>query len=513
MERKSLVSVILVCLLLLSVGHAVSAYQRDVIRIGIPGLPENLDGHVTMGNHGQRVMFNIFEKLVHFDKEDPSRVNPQLAESWVWIDDTTVEFTLREGVVFHNGKPLTAADVKYSLERILNPATAAGAFYAMLLTIAEIDAVDDLTVRITTHEPDPVLEARLASVWGGFIIPEGYVEEVGEEAFLVKPIATGPFMVESYEPDRLVLTAFEDYWGELPNVREVVYIDIPELSSRITALVNGEVDLISTIAPDQLALLDRYDGVQVISRPIANMHMLTFKITQPPTDNKYLRQAMSLAIDRQVIVDSLFFGGSEVPRSYQFREFGSMINTDIPRNPYDPDRARQLVAQSGYAGETINLDGRSGAYTGTNDAMEIIAEMWRQIGLNVQIRFTESAWQNLDFNVHTWSNTMRFPDFAAQSLQWGIGTTRQEGSEITLTWPDSELRRQYNALQVELEGAMDGAKRYEIYQEMLAIWQEEVPATELWFAPESWALRDDMIWEPYYAHIIDLSGGNLSFTD
>ena len=106
---------------------------------------------------------------------------------------------------------------------------------------------------------------------------------------------------------------------------------------------------------------------------------------------------------------------------------------------------------------------------------------------------------------------MRFPDFSAQALQWGIGTTRQDGTEITQTWPDSELRRQYNELQVELERELDPDRRYDIYQEMLAIWREEVPATELWFAPESWAMRADIVWNPYYAHIMDFGGHNLSF--
>ena len=509
--RKRTFLLTLVVVLVLLASSAGFAYQKDVLRIGIPSLPSELDGHVIMGNDGQRVLFNIFEKLVHFDKEDPSVITPQLAESWVWINDTTVEFKLREGVLFHNGQPLTARDFKYSLERIKNPVTGSGAFYTMLLTIESIEVIDDLTLRLVTSEPDPILETRLASLWGGFVIPEGYVEEVGEETYILNPVSTGPYMVKSYEPDRIVLTAFEDYWGVKPNVKELVYIEIPELAARMTALINGEVDLISTIAPDQVPFLERYDYITVLNKPIANMHVLTFNITQPPTDDKLLRQAMALSIDRQTIVDAIFSGGTEVPRSYQFNEYGSMINQDIPRNPYDPEKAKELLAASGYNGETLYYDGVANYYTGTNEAAEIIVEMWRQIGINVQIRFSESAWQNPDFNIHTWSNTMRFPDFSAQSLQWGVGTTRQNGTEITQTWPESELRTRYNELQGQLETTMDQAKRYEIYQEMLDVWREEVPATELWFAPESWAMRSDIVWDPYYAHIMDFGGHNLSF--
>lgn len=508
---KPTVSLLLVTVFVLMASSLGFAYQRDVLRIGIPSLPNELDGQVTMGNEGQRVMFNIFEKLVHFDKEDPSIVTPQLAESWVWLDDNTLEFTLRQGVLFHNGQPMTAHDIKYGMDRAMNPATGSGSFFAMLATIDSIDVIDDYTLRITTADPDPILLTRLASLWGSFAIPNGYIEEVGEEAYITKPVSTGPYMVESFEPDRIVLRAFEDYWGVKPNVQELVYIEIPELAARMTALINGEVDLISTIGPDQVGFLEGYDHIYVLSKPIANMHILTFNITQPPTDNKLLRQALALGIDRQAIVDALFFGGTEVPRSYQFREYGSMVNEDIPQNIYDPERAKQLVAESGYKGEVLYYDGVANYYTGTNEAAEIIVEMWRQIGVNAQIRFSEKAWQNPDFNVHTWSNTMRFPDFSAQALQWGSGTTRQDGTEITQTWPDSELRRQYNELQVELERELDPDRRYDIYQEMLAIWREEVPATELWFAPESWAMRADIVWNPYYAHIMDFGGHNLSF--
>lgn len=293
---KPTVSLLLVTVFVLMASSLGFAYQRDVLRIGIPSLPNELDGQVTMGNEGQRVMFNIFEKLVHFDKEDPSIVTPQLAESWVWLDDNTLEFTLRQGVLFHNGQPMTAHDIKYGMDRAMNPATGSGSFFAMLATIDSIDVIDDYTLRITTADPDPILLTRLASLWGSFAIPNGYIEEVGEEAYITKPVSTGPYMVESFEPDRIVLRAFEDYWGVKPNVQELVYIEIPELAARMTALINGEVDLISTIGPDQVGFLEGYDHIYVLSKPIANMHILTFNITQPPTDNKLLRQALALAL-------------------------------------------------------------------------------------------------------------------------------------------------------------------------------------------------------------------------
>jgi len=511
--RNTVIALLLVAIMVSAASAVALAYQKEVFRVGVPDLPEDLDGFVTMGNAGQRVNFNIYEKLIHFDKDDPTKIVPQLAESWEWLDDITVEFKLRQGVVFHNGKTMTAKDVKYSLDRILvGGPDVADAWTAMLNTIEKVEIVDDYTIRITTYSPDPILETRMASLWGGFIVPEGYVEEVGHEKFMMSPVATGPYKVVSFEPDRIVLEAHEEYWGVKPNVKQLVYVEIPELAARMTALINGEVDLISTIPPDQIPFFDRYNNVQVLSRPISNMHLLTFNMNNAPTNDRLVRQALALAIDRQAIVDALFMGGTEVPRSYQFKEYGSMINYDIPQNEFDPERAKQLLAQSSYNGEVIYYDLVPGSYTGSSEAAEIIAEMWRQyLGLNVQIRFVESAWTNADFNVCPWSNTMRFPEFTAQALQWGKGTSRQSGKGARLTWVETELRQKYNALQEQLEFELDPQKRYDIYQEMLAVWREEVPATELWFAPECWAMAADVVWNPYYAHIMDFSGSNLSF--
>jgi peptide/nickel transport system substrate-binding protein len=185
-----------------------------------------------------RVSFNIFDNLVA--RRADGKLHPGLATEWKVTGPQTYQFTLRQGVRWHNGDPFTAADAKYSIERTYDPAVKT-MVSTVLATIDRIETPDAATLVIHTKKPDPLLPARL-SFYGGQIVPKRYLEQVGADGFARQPIGTGPLRFGSWtKDDRAVLEVNPDYWGGRVDVDRVVVRPIPETASRVAALLKGEV--------------------------------------------------------------------------------------------------------------------------------------------------------------------------------------------------------------------------------------------------------------------------------
>lgn len=207
----------LVVALFVPLAFAQTADRPNLV-IGVAGNPGGLDPATELSNVGTRVVYNIYDTLIerNFLSDGQGGGNelvPMLAESWERISDTVLELKLRDDVTFHNGDPLTSADVKFTFERILDPDSPYIEAKGYFATFASIETPDDVTVRIVTTEPDPLLEQRLAS-WAAQIVPQTYFEEVGFEGFAQNPVGTGPYkFAEMRADDRIVLDAFDNYWG------------------------------------------------------------------------------------------------------------------------------------------------------------------------------------------------------------------------------------------------------------------------------------------------------------
>ena len=288
--------------------------ELNVLKIGVAALPQNMDPALNVGNVGIRIHFNVFETLLLADQKNNFELKPMLASKWKRIDDYTVEFTLKKGIKFHNGDELKAKDVQFSFNRLREKLPGVELAASLLSVIKEVQIVDDYTVRIITNIVDPILEDRIASSWGSWIIPADYLAKVGNEAFAAKPVGTGPFKVVSYSPAKIVLERFDGYWGDKPNVKRIEYILYPETASRMTALITGEVDMITQLPPDQIPVIEKEKNLEVKSLNISNMHVLIYNTQSVPLKDKKLRQALSLAIDRQLLCDTLWKGKAIVPK-------------------------------------------------------------------------------------------------------------------------------------------------------------------------------------------------------
>lgn len=484
--------------------------ERETLIVGVQGLPGTMEPSRELSNVGSRVTYSVFDMLIRRDFLDNNKLVPSLATEWERTSDTVLRLKLREGVTFHNGEAFTADDVKFTFERMMDPDSPLSEARTYYASFKEIRVIDDYTVEIETFIPDPLLENRLAT-WGAWIVPKDYYEEVGGtvEAFGAAAVGAGPYRVVSLNPDKeLILERYDGYWGDLPPVKQVIFRVIPESSTRVIALINGEVDIITNIPPDQIPTMQAADNVVLKQIPLANMHVLRYNTNHPVLADKRLRQAMNLAIDRQLLIDTLW-GGKAVPlRSHQFEEYGPLYNPDRPLTPYDPERARELVEASDYDGSVITYLTQADYYTNGLQAGQAIIEMWRAVGINAEIRLRQpgESIPNEEVMVANWSNSsiLADPD-GALWRGWGANSATQRNY-----WNAPE---EFNLLGEEARSTLDIEVRYDNYQRMLDIWEEEAPGTVLYIPVENYGLRQGVNWEPYPFYYMDLRAYNLSFSE
>lgn len=499
-EKLTSFMIVLVAVVILVTGTSLEAKE---LRVGVGNLPPTFDPQSEVSLTASRVIYNVFDTLIFMDPDDNSILSPGLALSWERLSDTIMELKLRPNVVWHNGDPFTSDDVKFSFERALYTDGAFSLARSLLSVIIDIETPDELTVRITTEHPDPVLEYRLASLWGSWIVPANYIKENGDEHFKRNPIGTGPFKVLSYAPNLVVMESFADYWGTPANVDTIRYLEIPEASARVTALVNNEVEIIEPVPADLIPMLERYDHLRVVSNEHQLIHLLVYN-TKNPLMTKEMRQALNLAIDRKLIVESLWTSGASTTRGHQFPDYGPMYLGERPYPEYNPEKAMQLLQKAGYKGQTVYYDLIPGYYDSDVEAAEIIIEMWKAIGVNAEIRFTSKFWQYDDFGAHPWSYAMRFPDpVGGLWLLWGEFGSRQSNEQ----WINVPER--FNEAGHELSYVLDPNKRLEIFEEMLDLFEDEAPGTTLWRPAITWGINNKVDWLPSDTHTMDFGGDSL----
>jgi peptide/nickel transport system substrate-binding protein len=293
------------------------------------------------------VLYALHDALV---KPMPAGLNtPSLAESFTASrDGLTYEFVIRKGVKFHNGDPVTATDVKFSFDRYKGSG-------ARLLKerVREVQIVDPGRVRFQLKEPWPDFMTfyGTSATGAGWIVPKAYVERVGDDGFKKAPIGAGPYKFVSFNPGiELVLEAFDGYWRKTPNIKRVVLRSLPEETTRAAALKKGEVDIAYLLTGPVAADVQRTAGFKLVA-PSASPAVFWIDLPdqwdpKSPWHDRRVRQAASLAIDRNALnqAETLGFSkptGSLIPRAL---EFARIFEPD----PYDPARAKKLLAEAGY---------------------------------------------------------------------------------------------------------------------------------------------------------------------
>jgi len=461
------------------------------------------DPHFSTSSNDIRVSFNIYDNLTA--RHPDGKLYPGLATEWKLQAQTTWAFKLRQGVKWHNGDPFTSADAKWSIERTYDP-TSKTMVQTALATIDRIEAPDAGTLIVHTKKPDPLLPARLA-FYGGQIVPKKYLESVGNDSFNAKPVGTGPVRFVSWvKDDKLVLEANPDYWGGKPDFDRMIVRAIPETAPRIAALMKGEVDIITQLPPDQSEKVTNNATTRVTGALYAGLYVLSVNSKRPPLDNPLVKQALSLAIDRDAIVKELWRGRGIVP-SQPIAKGDNHFDPSLPPLAYNPKEARERLKKAGYKGEEIFLE-TTVAYVSQDKAMsEAVAAMWKDVGVNVKVEVIEysvRAQKNREksFKGVWWADptsTLGDPD----GMMWRL----LGPGGITDYWRDPKFDELGNAARFSVDEKFRG----EAYKEMTKIFLENFPWLPVIQPYEDYGLQKHVEWTPNPNQQFEIRRFNLKF--
>lgn len=373
---------------------------RDLViaqGIDVPGF----DIHAHSTSAVEAVFINIFDYLVMRDQS--GELQPSLATSWEQVGEDAIKFHLREGVVFHDGTPFTAEDVKFSIERpALDESVLQHSFYD---TITGVEAVDPHTVIVRTNGPDPILLNRLSRIGSG-IVPKAYVERVGWDGFSKAPIGTGPFKVTEWRrDDRIIMEAFDKHWRGRPVWDHLIHRTIPESSTRVGELISGGVDIATNIPSQDRERVDASGVANAVPWPTFRvMHLFLNAKEGSPMHDPRVREAIDLAIDNRTLVDTVMGGLGTPVRAAVTPGLSAVPMKYYNTFDYNPERAVELLKEAGYGPDhpaLIKLQGPAGRYPLDVETLEIVAVMLNAVGIETEIETTEwSSFQDRVWNAH-----------------------------------------------------------------------------------------------------------------
>ena len=442
----------------------------------------------------EAVHINVFDYLVY--RDDAGDIDPGLAYDWEILDDTTWRFYLEEGVQFHNGDEFTAHDVKWTLERVAHSDGELIEF-GSYRQIKEVVVVDDYTVDIITHDPQPVLLNRLSRLGSG-MLPSSYIEEIGWDGFANDPVGTGPYrVVEWVRDDRVVMEAFDDHWRGRPDIDRVIHRAIPEDSTRVSELITGGVDIAVNIPPEDWDRLEADDEID-LKIGLSNRVMLLEVRCQPEyvTSDPRVREAIDYAIDNQLIIDSLL-GGAAVPTRWRVTPGNFGYHPDYwDVYNYDPDRARELLADAGYPdGVEIDLHGPIGRYLKDTEVLEMIGGMLEAVGFDVNLQLMEwsayidmrNAYEHGDAMLIGYGNSLFDAALPVGSLHMDhtVGSQRY-----------GYVNEEVSALIDQAEVEMDRETRRDLYHQIIELLAEDRPQIALFKLPNAYGIREGVEFEP-----------------
>jgi peptide/nickel transport system substrate-binding protein len=483
------------------------AEARRRLTVGMSGFPPALEPVLFNHTATRRVVPQMFDTLIAFDQAKNMALRPALAERWERIGPRALRLFLRPGVVFHDGSPFTAEDVAFSLglDHLLGPGRAGGTI--ALQTLERIDRVEIVaphTVIVHAKGDDALLEQRLAA-WASEIASKRAFEAAGSwERWIAAPVGTGPYRLVSQKLDtNVVLTPHDTYWGGKPAFDGIEFRIMPELATRMNGLLTGEVDLITDVPPDQFTEIAKRPELEVAGGAVQNIRYLAIDAETPGLTDPRARRALSLALDRKLFVESLWDNRVPVPNGFQLPSFGSGYIEDYPALAYDPDLARRLLKEAGYKGEPITYRLLNNYYTNQVAGAQAMIEMWRAVGLRVEIEMMENFSQIQKKPVHAVydsSSTAVFPDYLGHAWrEFGPNGTLPKQVGI---WRNEE----HFALGARLQDTFEVAQRRPLIRRMLEIVdRDDPPCVVLHASGQFYGKRRDLPWIP--GQTLDLNFG------
>ncbi len=489
------------------------AAEPRVLRIAVSAPPANLDPQYYTLTPSNMVAAHMFEPLVR--RSALAKLGPGLAESWRLLDETTWEFTLREGVRFHDGSVLAPEDVAYTVARVPT-VPSPGSFAVYTRAIKQMDVTGPRTLRIGTGTPYPLLPNDLAQL---FILPRSLGSAVPSSDFNAgkAAVGTGPFRFESYKSgDELVLTRNPGYWGTAPVWDRVVYRIVTNPAARVAALLSGDVDLIDNVPTTDAGRLAHDARITLAECPSLRLIFLGMDtsrevplpdvtgpnnetLTRNPLRDRRVREALSLAINRDAIVSRVMEGAALA--AGQFMPQGAFgYAPDLPPPPFDPARARALLTEAGWPnGFSLVLHGPNDRYVNDAQILQVVAQQWTRVGIRTQVDATPlvslaSRLSRYECSVFLlgWSNPSGEPSATLRNI---LGTRDPDhGSGL------SNYGRYSNPAMDEITTTalqtLDDARREALMQDAMRLAMRDAAVLPLHIQKNVWATRHGLGYEP-----------------
>jgi peptide/nickel transport system substrate-binding protein len=424
---------------------------------------------------------NLYDTLTRWDAA--MKVQPGLATSWKPINDTTWEFTLRQGVKFHDGSPFTADDVKATLDRNLTPGKTV--VNAGFTTIESVQVVSPFVVRVASKKPDPLLLVRMAQM-GAQILPARLTTDEGVKELARRPVGTGAYrFVEWVKDERLVMEANRDWWGwegKAPAFDRVIWKPIPDDFPRLVALEKGDVDIITNVPPDRAQGIADGKNTRLLTVPSTRIVTFAMNGTQPPLNDKRVRQALQYAVDVPAIIRNIYAGqGKPLSGGVADVDFGH--NPAIKPYPYDPAKAKRLLAEAGRAsGVDVTLFAGTGTMVNDKALLEVIAEMWSRVGIRGKVEMMEmGARQRMLNDRAVPPNGMLLGNpqstlLDADGSLWRIWHPNGFSGKY---WIGSQPGQRFHDLMEQARYTLDPKVRRQLYAEAIQIRDDEKPSLDL----------------------------------
>jgi peptide/nickel transport system substrate-binding protein len=443
----------------------------------IESSPTNLDPRVGVDAFSERIDSLIFDDLL--TRSDNLSVAPGLAESWEVPDPLTYVFHLHHGVKFHDGRPLTSHDVKWTFDSLLQHAirsTKAGAYRY----VDHIDAPDDYTIVFHMKEPDASLLWNVSDDSIG-IVPQGSGEEMTRY-----PIGSGPFRFVSAETDREVnLERNDEYWGIKPKLARIRFAVVPDGTTEALELRKGSCDLSinSYLTPDMILTLSRDPDLVVESSHGTRLAYLGFNLRDPILKDVRVRQAIAYALDRKPMIEYLWRGEAQPARSVLPTQSWA-YNGDVPVYDHDPARARQLLDVAGYPainGVRFHITMKTSTDENTRLMVAVMQQQFREVGIALDIRSFEFA---------TFFSDVTHGSFQMYGLRWIGGNEDPDIFEHAFhssQFPPNGANRGFY-LNSEVDSLIDQARREvdpkvrkPLYDQIQRILARDLPYINLWY--------------------------------
>ena len=495
-------------------GLLAGAAAAQSLTIGTGGSITSLDPHFFNAAPNNALAHHVFDRLV--DRDARSRLIPGLAERWRAVDDLTWEFTLRQGVTWHDGRPFTAEDVLFTLARAPNVPNSPTGFGSFLRSVAAVEVVDGNIIRIRTHRPNPLMPVDLVNI---FVVSRHAGEGATTEDYnsTRAAVGTGPYRVVTHRAgDRTELARHDGYWGGTEPWQRVSYRFIANDSARTAAILAGDVDIVDQVSPTDVPRLRREARVQISEIPSLRLVHLgpTYQpaaAAPPPLDGNgqplprnplldvRVRRALDIAINRPAIVSQVMEGlGAPAGQWLPVGVIGHDPAT--PARPFDPDQARRLLAEAGYPqGFRLTLHTPNDRFPNDSRIAQAIAQMWTRVGVRTDVEAlpwasfsARGARQEFTMSLTSWgSSTGEGLSYPSNILQT-YNPTARTGPGNSRRYSNPELDRMIDAAAM----TMDDAARERAVHELVRWVAVEAPAFPILHLQNVWALRRGLRHDP-----------------